>query len=92
MRTRRRTLWPSWKTHRMSRTHRTIPLDMTLTQGEFERLAWGVVPEDMDHRWFVYFDGAALCFHRSWTGFLIYRVLVRDARDGVHTPLLPITV
>lgn len=89
---RRRAIKSSWKTHRMPRTHKTIPLDMTLTQGEFERLAWGVVPEDMDHRWFVYFDGEAFCFHRSWTGFLIYRVLVWDARDGVHTPLLPITV
>ena len=79
---RRRAIRSSWKTHRMPRTHKTIPLDMTLTQGEFERLAWGVVPEDMDHRWFVYFDGEAFCFHRSWTGFLIYRVLVRDARDG----------
>ena len=58
------------------------PLDMALTQGESEPLAWGVVPEDMEHRWFACFDGEAFCFYRSWTGFLIYRVLARDARDG----------
>ena len=35
----------------------------------------------MEDHWFMYLDGDAFCFHRSWTGDFIYRVHVRRAED-----------
>lgn len=35
----------------------------------------------MEDHWFMYFDGEAFCFYRSWTGFCIYRVYVKRSED-----------
>jgi hypothetical protein len=34
----------------------------------------GVKPREMEDKWFVYWEGNDLYFHRSWTGICIYRV------------------
>ena len=39
----------------------------------------------MEDHWFMYFDGDALCFHRSWTGICIYKVHVtRDKAEDAY--------
>ncbi len=40
----------------------------------------GLVPEQMEDKWFIYWKDDALFFHRSWTGFCIY--VVRFAAKG----------
>jgi hypothetical protein len=32
----------------------------------------GVLPQEMEDKWFIYWENDALYFHRSWTGFCIY--------------------
>jgi hypothetical protein len=39
---------------------------------EFEHIKRGIVPEEMEEKWFIYFEGDKLYFHRSWTGALIF--------------------
>ena len=77
-----RAIKSDWETHRMPRTRAHFDLGIPLTDDEFEVLARGHIPEAMEDHWFMYFDGEAFCFHRSWTGFCIYRVYVERARDG----------
>ena len=40
----------------------------------------------MEDHWFMYFDGEALCFHRSYSGLCIFRVLVKRAAREVAAP------
>jgi hypothetical protein len=44
------------------------------------RIRRGVVPEEMEDKWFVYWQDDSLFFHRSWTGFCIY--VVRFIGEG----------
>ena len=79
---RRRAIKSDRETHRMPRTRAHFDLGVELACEEFEELAWGHLPEAMEDHWFMYFDGEAFCFHRSWTGYCIYRVYVRRAERG----------
>ncbi len=62
----------------MKRT--TIPLSRTVSAQEMQRIRRGLVPEQMEDKWFIYWKDDALYFHRSWTGFCIY--IVRFAAEG----------
>ena len=78
-----RALKSDWEIHRMPRTKTHVDLNIPLTANEFEALAWGHIPEGMEDHWFMFFDGEAFNFCRSWTGFTIFRVYVqRDERRG----------
>ena len=77
-----RTIKSDWKADDMPRERAEIPLGIELTLEEFEELAWGHYPEEMEDHWFMYFDGEAFCFHRSWTGVFVYRVHVRRLLGG----------
>jgi hypothetical protein len=50
---------------------------------EFEIIKKGHVPVD-DDKWFIYFDEKRrqLFFHRTWTGFCVYRVTLRPFSGG----------
>lgn len=78
-----RALRSDWETHRMPRRSKSrIRADIPLTNEEFELLAWGHIPHEMEDHWFMYFDGESFNFHRSWTGFCIYRMHVKRAEEG----------
>ncbi len=62
-----------------------IPFDRTFTDGEFQRLQLGLVPESMDDRWFIFLEAGWLYFVRSWTGYCIFQV--RLQLDGPHQVL-----
>ncbi|HZR34637.1 MAG TPA: hypothetical protein VFA75_04630 [Nevskia sp.] len=47
---------------------------------QFERLREGLVPREMEDKWFVYYDEPCLYWHRSWSGKPVYRL--RFAFDG----------
>lgn len=47
----------SWKTLSFSPGKTVVlPLSKSLTKGEFEELKKGVIPEQMEDKWFVYYD------------------------------------
>lgn len=72
-----RALASDWETHRMPRTKAHMDISIELSTDEFETLAWGHIPHEMEDHWFMYFSGAAFCFYRSWTGYCIYKIYVR---------------
>ena len=79
----RRAIKSDWKTHRMPRQSKVrISTEIPLTNNEFEILAWGHIPGEMEDHWFMYFDGEAFNFYRSWTGFCIYRMHVKRVENG----------
>ncbi len=69
-----------WQTKPLPKRRITIPLSRTFSQAEFERIRQGLIPEQMEDKWFIYWENERLYFHRSWTGFCIY--VVRFASEG----------
>ena len=41
----------------------------------------GVVPEQMEDKWFIYYSDSCLHFVRSWTGFTVYIVRFKEQDD-----------
>ena len=44
------------------------------SQQDYETLRRGLIPEEMEDKWFVFWEADTLFFHRSWTGLCVYRV------------------
>jgi hypothetical protein len=61
----------------------TIPYEDRFTETEYETLQEGLIPREMENKWFIYFDEPYLFFHRSWTGKPVYRVRLSADADGV---------
>lgn len=65
-----------WETSEMPAHHvvlsgERLP-ELHVSAEEMERMRWGVVPQEMEEKWFIYAEGNLFHFHRSWTGFCIY--------------------
>jgi len=50
----------------------TVHLDRTFSPQEMEHIRRGLVPEQMEDKWFIYWQDDTLFFHRSWTGSCIH--------------------
>lgn len=61
-----------------------VPLSCraTFDSGQFARLKMGFIPQEMEDRWFVYYDEPHLFFHRSWTGQPVYRLSIESGPNG----------
>ena len=59
--------------HMPRRKHKTIAIDIELSEEELIELAKGHIPEEMEDHWFMYFDGEYIRYYRSWTGICIYK-------------------
>ena len=63
---------PDWKTEPLPDNHITISLNLTYSKYDQQKIIAGIIPEEIDDKWFVYFDKDILSFHRSSTGFLYF--------------------
>lgn len=50
---------------------------------EFARLQRGLLPEQMEDKWFIVWQDDALWCHRSWTGLCVYCLRFAED-DGRH--------
>jgi hypothetical protein len=71
-----------WKTEPLPERNATIPLDRAFTRDEMERIRRGLVPEQMEDKWFVFWEDDTLHLHRSWTGACISVVRFATLEDG----------
>jgi hypothetical protein len=63
-----------WKIKPLPSKRATIRLDRTFSPREIKRISNGLVPRQMEDKWFIYWKDNTLYFHRSWTGYCIYIV------------------
>ena len=49
---------------------------------DFEIISMGLIPQEMEDKWFIYYEAPWLYLHRSWTGYCIYKVRF-DVRDEI---------
>jgi hypothetical protein len=63
-----------------------VPLayQANFTAQQFARLQQGLVPCEMEHKWFVYHEAPFLFLHRSWSGKPVYRVELAAEGEGAR--------
>ncbi|MBI2840759.1 MAG: hypothetical protein HYX75_20775 [Acidobacteria bacterium] len=64
----------SWKNLPMPQETFVLGYRGELSSEEFERISCGLIPQEMEDKWFIYLDGTTLYLHRSWTGVCVYQV------------------
>ena len=52
--------------------------------GQFARLREGLVPREMEDKWFIYYEEPHLFLHRSWTGEPVYRLTLSSGQEGAE--------
>lgn len=80
----------SWKNlHPLPDQHDQLSIDKVFTDLEVEQLRRGFIPEQMEDKWFIFFENNTVFFHRSWTGFCIFEVhLVQEGPNYVISSVL----
>jgi hypothetical protein len=71
----------SWTTFPIDNPKR-IAINLRFTQEQFEKIQRGLIPDTMDDKWFIYFENDWLYFHRSWTGYGVYKCKVDRDESG----------
>jgi len=70
-----------WKREKFRRLTK-IPFTDEFDPKEMARLRQGLVPNSKEDKWFVFFRGKTLYFHRSWTGQGVYQIRLKLRKDG----------
>lgn len=64
----------SWNNSPMPEARSRLALRREFTEGEYEAIRRGLIPEQMEDRWFIFLEEDTLYFHRSWTGRCIFQL------------------
>jgi hypothetical protein len=72
----------SWKIHACPKERVALNFGDVYTSSEFEQIQEGLVPREMEDKWFIFFEDSWLFIHRSWTGFCIYGVRFERSSEG----------
>jgi ADP-ribosyl-[dinitrogen reductase] hydrolase len=59
-----------------------IAIGIQLTDKQFSKVTCGLIPQEMEDKWFIYYENEWLYFHRSWTGNGIYKAKLNKESDG----------
>ena len=71
-----------WNIKPCSKKRATIQLQREFSADEIEKIQFGVIPEEMEDKWFIYWEDDTLYFHRSWTGICLYVVRFSLSQNG----------
>jgi hypothetical protein len=72
-----------WKTEPMPSASTNITVEKLYSQEEFHRITAGVIPEQMEDKWFIFYEAPWLYLHRSWTGICIFKVRFEVVGESV---------
>ena len=81
-----------WKIEPMPDARAAIAYTRGFDSTEHTRLIRGIVPEEMEDKWFVFYEASWLWFHRSWTGFGISAEQYRETDDAYDSEVLSFLV
>ena len=74
----------SWQTQALPHPRAKLNVQRVYTAEEYEQIALGFIPQEMEDKWSIFLEDDRLYLHRSWTGFCTYEVHL-SAHDGQHT-------
>lgn len=73
-----------WKTISMPKQRSELNITIQLSAIELDRIKHGIVPQQMEDKWFIYFEDHILYFHRSWSGACIYSINLLEQPDSLN--------
>ena len=71
----------SWQTTPMPQSVARVPFEDSYSAEEHAAIVRGLVPQEMEDKWFIYENRGAVYFHRSWSGVCIYCVRFETPGD-----------
>ncbi|MBM4107339.1 MAG: hypothetical protein FJ255_00740 [Phycisphaerae bacterium] len=74
----------SWENHPLPARRALIRLERSYSPSEYARIARGLIPSQMEDKWFLFLEGDVLHCHRSWTGVCVYEVRFRKEGERFH--------
>jgi hypothetical protein len=74
----------SWKHLDPPAERENLSIEDVFADADAEQMTRGVIPQQMEDKWFIYFDDGWLRFHRSWTGAFIYALRMDGCPAGVR--------
>jgi hypothetical protein len=74
----------SWKNLPPPSEQEPLGFEALFTDAEAEQIVLGLIPGQMEDKWFIHFSDGWLHFHRSWTGALIYALRLDGSPAGVR--------
>ena len=70
-----------WQNHPIDNPKK-IDFSIHFNDKQFEKLKHGLIPQQMEDKWFIFYENDWLYFHRSWTGFGLYKAQLIKEQDG----------
>ena len=70
-----------WQNHPIDNPKK-IDFSIHFDDKQFEKLKRGLIPQQMEDKWFIFFENDWLYFHRSWTGLGLYKAQLIKEQDG----------
>jgi hypothetical protein len=71
-----------WNTNPLPEKHITLTVDDTFTADEMGIIQQGLLPRQMEDKWFLFYEADTLYVHRSWTGNCIFVADFMPHGDG----------
>jgi hypothetical protein len=72
----------SWQTLPLPEARVDLGFAASYSNEDFARIRRGIIPHEMEDKWFIFFGEPWLYLHRSWTGACIYAVRFQGTDDG----------
>lgn len=70
-----------WKTKKMPKENISINLNKIIKKTEMNEIKKGLIPQEMEDKWFIFNEGNFIYFHRSWTGHCIYIAEYKQTKE-----------
>lgn len=67
-----------WRCNRAPKNKEYSVVEHSFSSKELEIMKRGYIPGTMEDKWFCYYENGALHFYRSWTGNLIFSVVLNE--------------
>ncbi len=67
-----------------------LPFRRSFTEAEVGILRCGLIPHAMEDKWFGILRSGSLDFYRSWTGYHIYSLPMREVSGGIEVGALAV--
>jgi len=72
----------SWQTVPMPESRSCLAFAREFTQEEYNQISLGLIPQEMEDKWFIFLEDNQFFFYRSWTGHCIYQLRLERKEQG----------